>query len=570
MSIWSGVLRTRILMAVFVPGVLSAALPPLPAMAQAGIPAPPHATSIDKYIHESWDTLGRSMGQCDSVVDPKVTTVPVMYIPVDVAEPPELAKLHSQCKVKIERLPGRIEKLGDLAPSDIPTPGLLYLPNKYVVPGGRFNEMFGWDSYFIILGLIDDGRIDFARGMVENFYYEIEHYGAVLNANRTYFLTRSQPPLLTSMILAVYEAELKRDPSPENRRKQNAWLANGYKYAARDHSLWERDFHKAGDTGLQRYYDLGQGPVPDIADHSDYYQNVLQWLLVHPDVKTDYLVKASENPTGNEAAQLAKSSCDVRISVLCKEAWVGGYRLSHDFYLGDRAVRESGFDVSFRFGPFSGSTERYAPVCLNSLLYKYERDLESIARTLRKTDDAARWKTMAATRQVAVNKYLWNAKKGLYEDYNFKTGEQSTYAYASMFYPLWAGLASKKQASALEKHLSILNRPGGLSCSDYQSGLQWDLPFGWAPLQYFAMEGFKRYGDASDARLIATEWTRTVSSSFDTEGTIHEKYNVVSGNADVQVTAGYKTNLIGFGWTNGVYLEMQNLLHDSKKPELSQ
>jgi alpha,alpha-trehalase len=526
----------------------------------AAIPAAPHTGSISTYIQQSWDTLSRSMNQCDSVVDAKVTTVPVMYIPIDVAEPAELQKLHTQCNVKVEHLPKKMEKLGDLAPGDIPTPGLLYLPNKYVVPGGRFNEMFGWDSYFIILGLVDDGRIDFARGMVENFFYEIEHYGAVLNANRTYFLTRSQPPLLTSMVRAVYDAELQRDPSEANRKKQDAWLAKAYSYVVRDHSLWERDFHRAGDTGLARYFDLGEGPVPDIADHSDYYQNVITWLLSHPDVKTDYLVKSSQNPSPDEAAQLAKTSCDISASTLCKEAWVGGYRLSYDFYKGDRAVRESGFDVSFRFGPFSGSTERSAPVCLNSLLYKYENDLALFATKLGKPAEAARWTEMANARKAAMQKYLWNEQKGLFVDYDFTTDQQSTYVYASTFYPLWAGLATKEQATALEKNLPLLNRPGGLACSQTASGLQWDLPFGWAPLQWFAMQGFTRYGDGKDARLIATEWSKTVLDSFKTDDTIHEKYNVVSGNSDVQVIAGYKTNLVGFGWTNGVYLEMQKLL----------
>ena len=556
-------LRTRLGLPIAgLAAVLGAMLPAALAQQSAAIPAPPQTDSIATYIHESWDTLSRSMGQCDSVVDAKVNAVPVMYIPIDVPEPPELKRLHAQCNVKVEHLPKKVEKLGDLAPGEVPTPGLLYLPNKYVVPGGRFNEMFGWDSYFIILGLVDDGRIDFAHGMVENFFYEIEHYGALLNANRTYFLTRSQPPLLTSMVRAVYDAELKRDPSEANRKKQDAWLARAYAYTVRDHATWERDFHRAGDTGLARYWDLGEGPVPDIADHSDYYQNVIQWLLAHPEVKTDYLVKSSQNPDAAETKQLAKTSCDVRVSTLCKEAWVGGYRLSYDFYKGDRAVRESGFDVSFRFGPFSGSTERNAAVCLNSLLFKYENDLALFAARLGKPQEAVKWSKMANARRDAMHKYLWNEKAGIFFDYDFTTGQQSTYVYASMFYPLWAGLATTQQAAAVEKNLPLLNRKGGIACSQTSSGLQWDLPFGWAPLQWFAMEGLERYGDDKDARLIATEFTATVLDSFAKDHSIHEKYNVVSGNADVQVTAGYKTNLVGFGWTNGTYLEMQKLLQE--------
>ena len=155
-------------------------------------PAP--EPTIDAYIHHGWDSLSRSMSECQSLIDPKVTAPPLLYLPFGAPIPLELVRLRSQCNIQIAHLPHRITHLGDVKESEIPRPGLLYLPNRYVVPGGRFNEMFGWDSYFIILGLLRDGRVDLARGMVENFFYEIENYGAVLNANRTYFLTRSQPP----------------------------------------------------------------------------------------------------------------------------------------------------------------------------------------------------------------------------------------------------------------------------------------------------------------------------------------------------------------------------------------
>ena len=178
------------------------------------------------------------MSECQSLVDPKVTAPPLLYLPFGAPTPPQLLRLRSQCKIEIAHLPHRIVHLGDVKESEIPRPGLLYLPNRYVVPGGRFNEMFGWDSYFIILGLLRDGRVDLARGMVENFFYEIENYGAVLNANRTYFLTRSQPPLLSSMIRAVYDAEIARDPSSANRARQKQWLARAYSYARRDHDFW--------------------------------------------------------------------------------------------------------------------------------------------------------------------------------------------------------------------------------------------------------------------------------------------------------------------------------------------
>ena len=138
---------------------------------------------------------------------------------------------------EILHLPRKIGHMGDVSVSEIPVEGLLYLPNRYVVPGGRFNEMYGWDSYFIILGLVEDGHTGLAKGMVENFFFEIENYGAILNANRTYFFTRSQPPFLTSMIREVYE-------HPAGKPLPKAWLARAYSYAQRDYALWTSPIHQ--------------------------------------------------------------------------------------------------------------------------------------------------------------------------------------------------------------------------------------------------------------------------------------------------------------------------------------
>lgn len=139
------------------------------------------------YIDNGWDSLSRSMTDCKSLVDPKVTTAPVLYLPAEMATPAAVASAHQQCGVEIRHLPRKITHMGDVRVAEIPVEGLLYLPNRYVVPGGRFNEMYGWDSYFIILGLVKDKRSELAQGMIENFFFEIENYGAILNANRTYF-----------------------------------------------------------------------------------------------------------------------------------------------------------------------------------------------------------------------------------------------------------------------------------------------------------------------------------------------------------------------------------------------
>ncbi len=172
------------------------------------------------------------------------------------------------------------------------------------------------------------------------------------------------------------------------------------------------------------------------------------------------------------------------------------------------------------------------------------------------------WLKMAQARRQAINKYLWNPEKGMFFDYDFITGQQSSYVYATTFYPLWAGLATREQAAAVDKNLAVLNRPGGLASSTYESGLQWDLPFGWAPLNWLAADGLWTNGYVNDARRVAEEFTHTVRTSFEKEGTIHEKYNVETGSSNVEVIAGYQ-NVIGFGWTNAVYVEMEHLLEST-------
>jgi alpha,alpha-trehalase len=518
---------------------------------------------ILEYIDNGWNTLSRSMTDCKSLVDPKVTTRPILYLPAGMAIPPAVASVQQQCQIEVRNLPRKITHMGDVRVAEIPDEGLLYLPNPYVVPGGRFNEMYGWDSYFIILGLVEDKRTDLARDMVENFFFEIENYGAILNANRTYYFTRSQPPFLTSMIREVYE-------HPTGKTLSKDWLARAYSYAQRDYALWSSPPHLAGDTGLARYEDIGEGPVPEMADDSNYYPDVIRWLLAHPEIHTDYLVEAPDDPTPAQAAELATTSCDITASKVCAHAHVSGHRLSSDFYRGDRAMRESGFDPSFRFGPFSGSTNHYAPVCLNSLLYKYERDMAHFATLLGRSAEVAQWDRRAIARHNAINKYLWNPASHMFYDYNFTTHKQSIYNYITAFYPLWAKLASPQQASETEHHLSLFEHDGGLAMSDYDSGTQWDLPFGWAPTSWLAIKGLDQYDFTGDARRVSGKFSQTIRQNFDHDGTIREKYNVVSGSANVEIATGYRANVVGFGWTNGVYLEMNDLLtHPHKKATTS-
>src|SRR5437899_7505217 len=255
---------------------------------------------IRSYIAASWDTLTRSMTQCDSVVDPKLAGRSILYLPADFPAPPTVEQMQKKCNMQVEHLPVVITGPGQVDPARLGAPGLLYLENSYVVPGGRFNEMYGWDSYFIIRGLVREGKINMARGMVENFFFEIEHYGTVLNANRTYYLTRAQPPFLTSMILAVYEAQKGTG------REDRAWLAKAYGYAGKDYEMWTREPHLAGSTGLSRYYDFGEGPVPEgLQDESGFYRGAAAYFLSHPAAADHDLVEIKSGQQNPEAVGVA-------------------------------------------------------------------------------------------------------------------------------------------------------------------------------------------------------------------------------------------------------------------------
>jgi len=503
----------------------------------------PDFGDLTTYIDKAWETLSRSMTNCETIVDKRAPQHSLLYLPVDYPEPEPVTELGPRCKIDVRRLPKRIDAPGTLDPTTLPRQGVLYLPNPYVVPGGFFNEMYGWDSYFIIRGLLLARRVKMAQGMVENFFFEIDHYGSVLNANRTYFLTRSQPPFLSSMVMAVYDfladANAKR-----------AWLEKAYPYIQRDYRLWTTGEHLAGDTGLSRYFDYGQGPALDIIEMRDpYYRDVFSALQGSPQ-RAAYLEANRGEPLIGPLFSF--ESCEQN-SVGCTRS--SDLQFTADYYKGDRAMRESGFDVSFRFGPFGGDTHHFAPVCLNSLLYKEETDLERIAMALGRRQDAAAWRQRAARRRELIDRYLWNLTAGMFFDYDFTQKRQSSYQYTSTFYPLWAGLATAQQARAVISHLKVFERRGGLATSPYETGVQWDAPYGWAPLQLISVEGLRRYGAMRDSNRIAREWVATISQNFRREGTIREKYNVVTQSSDYQATAGYKENVVGFGWTNAVMLE---------------
>jgi alpha,alpha-trehalase len=530
---------------------------------EAQVPKPPwngdrRLDAILDYISSGWNVLTRSATSCTGVADNKVIEPSLLYLPKDLPSSTALEKLSPNCNIRLEHLPLIISGPGQVTGNGIQPPGLLFLENPYVVPGGRFNEMYGWDSYFIIRGLLRDGKIDLARGMVENFFFEIEHYGAVLNANRTYYLTRSQPPFLSSMIMAVYEADQARGQA------NRTWLAKAYRYADRDYQMWVHNPHLAGTTGLSRYYDFGEGPVAEgLHDEIGYYHDVLAYFLrgegQNPNLMESTTADSLSHPEYSLMLCEDKplSAADTKCELLKHVA------LSSEYYKGDRSMRESGFDISFRFGPYGAETHHFAPVCLNSLLYKTEEDMASISSWLGKEQDAVEWRRRAQQRRKLVQALLWNREAGLFFDYDFRTHKQSSYVYATTFYPLWAGIATATQARAVVSNLHLLEYQGGLAMSTKDTGVQWDYPYGWAPIQLLAVEGLRRYGYNAEADRISTKFLSMVLANFERDGNIREKYNVVTDSSNIELQEGYRGNIVGFGWTNGVFLELLHALPEN-------
>jgi alpha,alpha-trehalase len=483
----------------------------------------PALTEVRSYIHQGWTTLTRSNASLiDSAVDSKVAQKGPVTLWVAADE--DASRIEKELKVRVRKLPTQES-------------GLLYLPGAYVVPGGRFNEMYGWDSYFIQLGLLRDGQLPLAQSMTDNFLYEVKHYGKVLNANRTYYLTRSQPPFLSRMVLDVYR-----------RTGDAAWLERSIPALESYYKFWTIEPHLTPETGLSRYDGGSDQPAPEVVfgerDEAgkNHYDRVREYYRTH-DVKEYNLADFYDKQKD---------------------------QLTPLFYKGDRAMRESGFDPSARFGPFSVGIVNYNSVDLNSLLFRMEMDMAAIFEFMDQPRQAEVWSQRAATRASTIRKLMWDAKTGLFADYNFVTHQRLDYPFLSTFYPLWAGLATKEEAAAVAANLPLFEKSGGLETSNRVSGNQWDAPFGWAPLQIIAIQGLRRYGFNTEAERLSLKFLSMILRDFDVHRTIKEKYNVVEGKSDLGagVKFGYTSNEIGFGWTNAAFLLLWDELSDAGKRNL--
>ncbi len=506
----------------------------------AGVQLCPALERIRGYIGKSWTLLERSNATLiRSAKDALVGSGGglILYVPVK----ENLADVRSALSRDIR--PGaldevRVEPL-PAAPSPDLAPGLLYLPHPYVVPGGRFNEMYGWDSYFILLGLLQDRQLALAKDITDNMMYEVTYYGKVLNANRTYYLTRSQPPFLTRMVLDVY-AETG----------DLGWLRSCLPAIQQYYRYWTSGPHLTPSTGLSRYYGGADTPAPEVLKSEvdeagrNHYERVREYYRTHK--VTEYDVSRYFDAAAN--------------------------RLTPLFYLADRAMRESGFDPSGRFGPFSAAILDYDPVDLNCLLYRAESDTAAIYTLLDRPREAAQWSARAAMRAAAINRLMWDDRQGLYFDYDFEHGRLSAYRFVTSFYPLWAGIATPEQAARVAANLPVFERPGGLQTSDTVTGDQWDAPYGWAPIEIIAVEGLRRYGFQAEADRVASEFLLMVLRDFEAHGTIKEKYDVVKATSELGpgVRFGYSSNEIGFGWTNAAFLVLYKDLTPAAKIRLDQ
>jgi len=441
----------------------------------------------------------------------------------------------------------------------------------FVVPGGRFNEMYGWDSYFILLGLIVDERLDLARGLVDNAAYEIEHYGAVLNANRTYYLTRAQPPFFPAMVRALWDAAPRdgRDP---------AWLARMVHAARLEHDgIWSQAPRASsvcrGDgerrACLARYAGVGRGQPPEVEPgHFDWL-----WQDVGRSLEQSYRDGA-----------LAERQLEAELDSAFEH---------------DRCMRESGHDTTYRWFWSDGTNgARAANRCadmltvdLNSLLYRYEVDVAYLQAEL----DAARrlqtppqatstrtWCARASNRFALLLERLWSPRAGLFFDALLEPSgtRQTGYVSATTLYPLWAtehdcggapapaGFGPATQSSLVTNALAALEAAGGLLASAQSSrerwssraDRQWDYPNGWAPHQMLAWYGLGAHGFRQDAERLISSWLYMVASlAADHNGTVPEKYDVVARNHAVfseYGNVGTDFDYIaseGFGWMNASF-----------------
>lgn len=405
-----------------------------------------------------------------------------------------------------------IDKLWDALrrePSaDEASSSLLPLRYPYVVPGGRFSEIYYWDSYFTMQGLIASDRVDLAQSLVRNLADLATRYGHVPNGNRSYYLSRSQPPFLAAMVELLVSVKGKaqyHDYLPALEAEYAYWMngAENLRPGERNRNV----VMMPDGAVLNRYWDDRETPRQE-----SYFEDVT-------------------------TAQHSK-------------------RPAQEVYRNLRAGAESGWDFSSRWlkDPQDLSSIRtmdIVPVDLNTLLYQLEKTLETTYGLDGASVKSVSMHERAKARQKAINDYLWNDVDGFYVDYWLDEGQQSRQLTAATVYPLYFRLSTTQQADKIDAVVrENLLKEHGLSTTMLQTGQQWDAPNAWAPLQWLAAQGFAKYGHEQLAHDIAKRWSSAVIATYQTTGKLTEKYNVNATDKESQ--AGEYPTQDGFGWTNGV------------------
>jgi alpha,alpha-trehalase len=396
---------------------------------------------------------------------------------------------------------------------------LLPLPQPYVVPGGRFGEMYYWDSYFTMLGLAESGRHDLLRSMADNFAWLIDHYGHVPNGNRSYYLSRSQPPVFALMV-ALFERHGVHDAMrylPRLRREHDFWMrdCDGLRPGeAQRHCVRLSD-----GAVLNRYWD-----ELDLPREEEYVEDVT-----------------------TARAQRARPEREV--------------------YRELRAAAASGWDFSSRWcdeggGLASTRTTTIVPVDLNAFLHALEAQIARLAGEGGDEATAARFRQLARDRGEAMQRWLWDESAGAFLDYDLLRDRRRTALTSASAAPLYVGLATAEQARrTADAFAGRLLLDGGIATTLADTGEQWDTPNGWAPLQWLAIAGFRRYGHDAFADEIRHRWLATVGSLYEREAKLVEKYVLVHTPRGAVGGGGGEYPLQdGFGWTNGV---TRRLLHEA-------
>lgn len=390
---------------------------------------------------------------------------------------------------------------------------LVALPHAYIVPGGRFSEQFYWDSYFIMLGLAADNRWDMIEGMMKNYAYMIRKFGFIPTANRTYFLSRSQPPFFAHMVKLLARHRGRKRTLIE----YLPYLAIEYRFWMKgrrsvnehiEHQAYARVVQMPNGVLLNRYYDNKMTPRPE---------------SLSEDVETAHGKQAHETEA---------------------------------LFLHLRAGAESGWDFSSRWFENPSDiktihTTDIVPVDLNSLLYQLEITIAEAYRYMLQPILAKKFMLAAERRAATIQQYCWNEKEQFFFDYDFKKGAPTKHLTLAAVFPLYANIATSRQAAGVAARIEKeFLKEGGLVTTLENTGQQWDAPNGWAPLHWIAIEGLRHYGYHQLADEIKRRWTKTNLDVFATKGKMIEKYDVQS---ESRIGGGGEYPLQdGFGWTNGV------------------